>query len=60
MSISAIHRMLKRHDWRPVDRAQIVMPRGWEPGERFPNEEASAYEDPPEDNIGSEAASEGT
>jgi hypothetical protein len=31
VTVSVIYRLLKRHDWRPVDRTQFRMPRGWEP-----------------------------
>jgi Phage integrase family len=51
VSVSAVHRMLKRHGWRPVDRAQIMMPRSWEPGERWVSDEAPAYEGPPPESV---------
>lgn len=30
VAISVVHRMLRRHDWRPVDRTRIRTSRGWE------------------------------
>jgi len=31
VAASVIYGLMKRHDWRPVDRTQFRMPRGWEP-----------------------------
>ena len=56
VSVSVVHRLLKRHGWRPVDRSQIRLPQGWAPGERFQSDRVPLYEEPPTDNDSETAA----
>lgn len=44
VSISAIHRMLKRNHWRTVDSSQIMMPLGWGPAAHPLSDDAPPYD----------------
>ena len=59
VSISAVHRMLRRHDWRPVDRSVVRLPQGWAPYTPSPKyKQAQPYEPPPAEHDSEPAAND--